>query len=79
MQAVCMARSPIQQRVSIKIFRLSEQTIVRNIFLRLTEFGEGTEDTRRRASFDELMSHAEDADEVRAVLNKLAEARLDHT
>jgi len=55
---------------------LNEQTIVRNILLRLTEFGEGTEDTRRRASFDELMSHAESADEVRAVLNKLAEARL---
>ena len=58
---------------------LSEQTIVRNILLRLTEFGEGTEDTRRRASFDELMSHAEAADErseVRAVLNTLAEARL---
>jgi WD40 repeat protein/class 3 adenylate cyclase len=54
----------------------AEQTIVRNILLRLTEFGEGTEDTRRRASFDELMSSAEDADEVRAVLNKLAEARL---
>jgi len=55
---------------------LSEQMIVRNILLRLTEFGEGTEDTRRRASFDELMSHAESADDVRAVLNTLAEARL---
>jgi WD40 repeat protein/class 3 adenylate cyclase len=55
---------------------LSEQTIVRNILLRLTEFGEGTEDTRRRATLDELWSHAEDADQVRAVLNKLAEARL---
>jgi len=55
---------------------LSEQVIVRNILLRLTEFGEGTEDTRRRASLDELWSHTEDADQVRAVLNKLAEARL---
>jgi len=55
---------------------LSEQTIVRNILLRLTEFGEGTEDTRRRASFDELMSQAESAEDVRAVLNTLAEARL---
>ena len=54
----------------------AEQTIMRNILLRLTEFGEGTEDTRRRASFDELMLSAEDADEVRTVLNKLAEARL---
>ena len=54
----------------------SEQAIMRNILLRLTEFGEGTEDTRRRASFDELMSQAGSADDVRKVLNKLAEARL---
>src|SRR5687767_15294723 len=53
-----------------------EQAIARNIFMRLTELGEGTEDTRRRASFDELMSHTEDLEEVRSVLNKLAEARL---
>jgi WD40 repeat protein/class 3 adenylate cyclase len=53
-----------------------EQTIARNIFLRLTELGEGTEDTRRRASFGELLSQAENADEVRSVLNTLAEARL---
>ena len=53
-----------------------EQIITRNIFLRLTELGEGTEDTRRRASFDELMSHAENVAEVREVMNILAEARL---
>jgi WD40 repeat protein/class 3 adenylate cyclase len=60
-------------------FSPDEQTIVRNIMLRLTEFGEGTEDTRRRATFHELRSQAEDADErneVRAVLNRLAQARL---
>jgi len=55
---------------------LSEQTIMRNILLRLTEFGEGTEDTRRRASFDELMTHTREAAQIRAVLNRLAEARL---
>ena len=53
-----------------------EQTVARNIFLRLTELGEGTEDTRRRASLDELLSQAEKAGEVRSVLNTLAEARL---
>jgi len=53
-----------------------EQTIARDIFLRLTELGEGTEDTRRRASFEELMSHTEHTDEIRNVLNRLAEARL---
>lgn len=53
-----------------------EQAIVRHIFLRLTELGEGTEDTRRPASFDELVSLAENSDKARAVLNMLAEARL---
>ena len=54
----------------------AERTIMRNILLRLTEFGEGTEDTRRRASFDELMTTAENPEDARLVLNKLAEARL---
>ncbi len=53
-----------------------EQVIARNIFLRLTELGEGTEDTRRRASFDELMSQEGDASTIRNVLNTLADARL---
>jgi WD40 repeat protein/class 3 adenylate cyclase len=59
-----------------QILSPAEQAITRDILLRLTEFGDGTEDTRRRASFEELMSHAADPDEVRAVLNSLAEARL---
>ena len=54
---------------------LEEQGIARDIFLRLTELGEGTEDTRRRVSFEELTS-SEETEQVRAVLNKLAEARL---
>jgi len=54
----------------------AEQIIARNIFLRLTELGEGTEDTRRRASFDELMSNKENSEETSQVLNQLAEARL---
>ena len=44
--------------------------------MRLTELGEGTEDTRRRASFDELIPRGTDGEEVRAVLTKLADARL---
>jgi hypothetical protein len=35
------------------------QMIARNIFLRLTELGEGTQDTRRRAGLDELVSAPE--------------------
>ena len=53
-----------------------EQFIARNIFLRLTELGEGTEDTRRRALFNELMSQEGDASTIRNVLNILADARL---
>jgi WD40 repeat protein/DNA-binding SARP family transcriptional activator len=53
-----------------------EQVIVRDIFLRLTELGEGTEDTRRRAAFEELTSHTDSPEEVLAVLNALADARL---
>ena len=53
-----------------------EQALAHDIFLRLTELGEGTEDTRRRASFEELMSHTENRNDVRDVLNRLADARL---
>jgi len=53
-----------------------QQAIARNIFLRLTELGEGTEDTRRRASIDELVPRAEQTDAVRRVVTLLADARL---
>lgn len=53
-----------------------QQSIARNIFLRLTELGEGTEDTRRRASFDELIPRGADGEQVRVVLTRLADARL---
>jgi WD40 repeat protein/DNA-binding SARP family transcriptional activator len=53
-----------------------QQYLARHIFLRLTELGEGTEDTRRRASLQELMAQPDQAGEVRAVLNILAQARL---
>ena len=53
-----------------------QQEIARDVFLRLTELGEGTEDTRRRASLNELVRQSEEAPQLRAVLNTLAEARL---
>lgn len=53
-----------------------EQEIARNIFLRLTELGEGTEDTRRRGSFQELVPDGHDATQVQTVLAHLVEARL---
>lgn len=55
--------------------RPSEQAIARRLFLELTDLGEGTEDTRRRANLDQLLP-AENPEPVRAVLNILADARL---
>lgn len=55
-----------------------QQQIARNIFLRLTELGEGTQDTRRRALISELVPPAPygDPKQVEEVLVKLADARL---
>jgi WD40 repeat protein/DNA-binding SARP family transcriptional activator len=54
----------------------NQQAIARNIFLRLTELGESTQDTRRRARLDELLPRPESAAEVEAVINTLAQGRL---
>ncbi|MEJ2209520.1 MAG: BTAD domain-containing putative transcriptional regulator [Anaerolineae bacterium] len=53
-----------------------EQAITRRIFVRLTELGEGIQDTRRRVALSELVSGAADASRVEAVLHTLAAARL---
>lgn len=53
-----------------------QQTIARSIFLRLTELGEGTEDTRRRADIAELEIGDATRAQVREVLTILADARL---
>jgi WD40 repeat protein len=55
-----------------------QQGIARNIFLRLTELGdeEVRVETRRRATFKELIPSPKDADAVRVVLTRLADARL---
>jgi WD40 repeat protein/DNA-binding SARP family transcriptional activator len=60
-----------------------QQVIARNLFVRLTELGEGSGDehlpglyTRRRAALSELIPRPEDAPVVQDVLKKLADARL---
>jgi WD40 repeat protein/basic membrane lipoprotein Med (substrate-binding protein (PBP1-ABC) superfamily)/DNA-binding SARP family transcriptional activator len=53
-----------------------QQAIAREIFLRLTELGEGTEDTRRRAEYSELITSRGDGEAVEKVLRILAETRL---
>jgi hypothetical protein len=53
-----------------------QKELAHDIFLRLTELGEGTEDTRRRATLNELARQAEEATALREVLDTLADARL---
>ncbi len=53
-----------------------QQKIARSIFLRLTELGEGTQDTRRRAALAELLPQNDSRNTVEQVLNTLADARL---
>ena len=59
-------------------FTHEQQLIARRIFLRLTELaGENSNaDTRRRATFNELVLKPEDAEMTHTVLNALADARL---
>jgi WD40 repeat protein/transcriptional regulator with XRE-family HTH domain len=54
----------------------AQRAIARHIFLRLTELGEGTQDTRRRASLSELITPPETQPQVEIVLKTLADARL---
>jgi formylglycine-generating enzyme required for sulfatase activity len=53
----------------------AEQTIARSIFLRLTELGDRTQDTRRRVKMDEL-AQTKEQEAVTKVLKTLTDARL---
>jgi WD40 repeat protein len=53
-----------------------QQSIARRVFLRLTELGEGTQDTRRRTAIGELFGRRDRQAEVQTVLQALADARL---
>ena len=53
------------------------RALARSVFLRMTELGEGTADSRRRVASDELVpAGATSPDGVDALLERLAEARL---
>jgi class 3 adenylate cyclase/WD40 repeat protein len=53
-----------------------QRPLLRAIFLRLAELGDGVEDTRRRVRSDDLVPHGVAPQEVRALLARLADARL---
>jgi len=57
-------------------FDTTQQAITRRVLLRLTQPGEGTEDTRRRAQKSELLPASEQAEAIEAVIQTLADARL---
>ena len=59
-------------------FTHEQQAIARRIFLRLTELGDeaAAGDTRRRATFNELILKPEEAATTRTVIKALADARL---
>jgi WD40 repeat protein/DNA-binding SARP family transcriptional activator len=69
--AIAFTAETVYQQLSSE-----QQNMARHIFLRLTELGEGTEDTRRRATIHELISQPGQATMLHAVLNELATARL---
>ena len=54
----------------------AEQTVARNVFVRLTALGEGVQDTRRRVVLTELVPGPDAAPLVEGVLQKLETARL---
>src|SRR5215217_564088 len=66
------------EAVFVDQFTQEQQVIARRIFLRLTELGDesGAGDTRRRATFNELILKPEEVNTTRAVLKALADARL---
>jgi WD40 repeat protein len=53
-----------------------QKAIARRIFLAVTELGEGTQDTRRRAMLTELIPRLEEKPTVEALLKTLADSRL---
>jgi WD40 repeat protein len=57
-------------------FRPEEREVVRRVLLRLTQPGEGAEDTRRRAPMSELLTVPGESSAVESVVRALADARL---
>ena len=53
-----------------------QHELTRGVFLRLTELGEGSADTRRRVAIEELAPEGTPPATIRALLDQLADARL---
>ncbi len=57
-------------------FSPNQQEIVQRVMLRLTQPGEGTDDTRRRARMSEMLTRPDEREIVAEVINTLANERL---
>jgi hypothetical protein len=77
-QEIGKLEGALQRRAdaTLKAFSQDEQELCRRTFLRLTQPGEGTEDTKRRVSMQELLSLSGKSTTEEDVVQKLADASL---
>jgi hypothetical protein len=77
-QEIGKLEGALQRRAdaTLEAFSQDEQEFCRRTFLRLTQPGEGTEDTKRRASMQELLASSEKSTAEEDIIQKLADASL---
>jgi hypothetical protein len=77
-QEIGKLEGALQRRAdaTLKAFSQDEQELCRCTFLRLTQPGEGTEDTKRRASMQELLSLSGKSTAEEEIIQKLVDASL---
>jgi WD40 repeat protein len=77
-QEIGRLEGALQRRADATLLAFSkeQQELCRRTFLRLTQPGEGTEDTKRRASMQELLSLSGTSSAEEAIVQKLADASL---
>jgi hypothetical protein len=71
-----LSRNEELREALINAFSQDEQELCRRTFLRLTQPGEGTEDTKRSASMQELLSLSAESTAEEEIVQKLANASL---
>jgi WD40 repeat protein len=77
-QEIGKLEGALQRRAdaTLKTFSAEEQELCRRTFLRLTQPGEGTEDTKRRASIQELVCLTVQGAAEEQIIQRLADASL---
>jgi len=77
-QEIGKLEGALQRRAdaTLKAFSQDEKEFCRRTFLRLTQPGEGTEDTKRRASLQELLTLSGKSTAEEEIIQKLADASL---